>query len=67
MNFDFSNCNKIERSKRKDKRFKITINGTSYHFGSKDGVTFIDGANLQTKKNWITRHKNIKNIDLKIF
>ena len=55
----------IEKSDRKDKRYKATMKNFnmkthSHHFGS-TGKTFIDHGDDKKKKAWIARHKGDKN------
>lgn len=47
----------LEKSPRKDKRFVIQIDNKKIHFGSKNGFTYIDGADNKTRENYIKRHK----------
>jgi hypothetical protein len=53
---------KLERSNKLGKRFKVILdNGQEFHFGQEfpDGThptTFIDGASVNKKNNYIKRH-----------
>jgi hypothetical protein len=47
----------VTKSTKKDKRFKTTINGRTFHFGSKGANTYIDGATEETKQNYLKRHR----------
>jgi len=47
----------LEKSKRKDKRFVIIMNGMKHNFGLKGGKTFIDGRTEKEKQNYLARHK----------
>ena len=50
---------KIESSKNKNKRFKITMNNNkTYNFGLLNGSTYIDHNNKLKKDNYIKRHYN---------
>ena len=52
----------LEKSPRKNKRFRIIMSDSMYHdFGQKDGKTFIDNRTEKEKQNWIARHKSNKN------
>lgn len=47
----------IKKSNRKDKRFNVIMSdNSSFHFGLKDGLTFIDHKDEVKKKNYIKRH-----------
>jgi hypothetical protein len=56
----------LEKSKKPDKRFKVTMKGFpgmndhSHEFGAKGGRTFIDCRTEKEKKAWEARHKNDK-------
>ena len=43
-------------SKRKDKRFMAIIKGKKYHFGLKEGSTYIDHKDKTKRENYIKRH-----------
>ena len=47
----------LERSKRKDKRYVIIMDGMKHQFGLKDGKTFIDGRTEKERLNYLARHK----------
>ena len=48
----------LSKSSKQGKRYKVVIDGKkTIHFGAKDGSTFIDHKNTETKSNWIARHK----------
>lgn len=50
----------LEKSPRKNKRFRIYMTDPTPHFhdfGQKDGKTFIDNRTEKEKQNWIARHK----------
>jgi len=54
----------LQESPRKDKRFRLTFDDSSYvDFGAKDGITFIDGRSEKERQAWIARHKNDKGYD----
>ena len=56
----------LEKSPRKNKRFRIYMTDPTPHFhdfGQKDGKTFIDGRTEKERQNWIARHKSDKNYD----
>ena len=46
----------IYESKRKDKRFMAIIKGKKYHFGLKNGSTYIDHKDKTKRENYIKRH-----------
>jgi hypothetical protein len=47
----------VERSSNHDKRFKICLNdGKTYHFGLKDGHTFIDHQDKKIRSAYRARH-----------
>ena len=46
----------IYESKRKDKRFMAIIKGKKYHFGLKNGSTYIDHKDELKRQNYIKRH-----------
>ena len=47
----------IEDSKRKNKRYKVTLDdGQIFHFGLKGGDTYIDHKNTQKRENYRKRH-----------
>jgi len=56
----------LEKSKKPDKRFKVTMKGFpnmedhSHHFASKSGKTFIDSRSQKEKDAWFARHKKDK-------
>jgi|TARA_S200002703_G_C3779738_1_gene240211 hypothetical protein len=56
----------LEKSNKKDKRFKVSMIGFdgikphSHSFGAKGAKTFIDSRTEKEKKAWIARHKNDK-------
>jgi hypothetical protein len=51
----------IYESNRKGKRFAAVFSdGTITHFGLDAGTTFIDVGNTQIRKNYIARHKGLK-------
>lgn len=50
-------------SPRKNKRFYVLYNNKFIHFGSKDGMAFIDHKNNKIKKAWQARHSKIINKD----
>ena len=48
----------IVKSTRKDKRFEAILkDGTSIHFGSKNGSTYIDHGDKKKRENYIKRHQ----------
>lgn len=51
-------------STRKNKRFKITLNEggkiNTYHFGLKDGATFIDHGDHKKREAYLARHMGNK-------
>ena len=53
---------KLEISNKLSKRFKVTLSdGKTYDFGYEDsdgkpGLTYIDGASLETRNNYLKRH-----------
>ena len=48
---------KIENSQRKNKRLKVTLdNGEIYHFGLRDGKTYIDHHDEKKRDNYRKRH-----------
>lgn len=52
----------IKPSTRQNKRFQATFkNGTTVHFGLKNGETYIDHGDKQKRENYLKRH--IKNED----
>lgn len=60
----------IEKSNRKDKRYKATMKNFdmkthSHHFGGKDSKTFVDNRTEKERDAWIARHKGDKNYDNK--
>jgi hypothetical protein len=47
----------IERSDRKDKRFKLTLNnGRTYHFGLDSGSTYLDHKDKKKRDAYRKRH-----------
>ena len=46
----------LYESKRKDKRFMAIINGNKYHFGLKNGSTYIEHKDKLKRENYIKRH-----------
>ena len=46
----------IYESKRKDKRFMAIIKGKKYHFGLKNGSTYIDHKDELKRHNYIKSH-----------
>ena len=46
----------LYESKRKDKRFMAIIKGKKYHFGLKNGSTYIDHHDKTKRENYIKRH-----------
>lgn len=56
----------LEKSKKLDKRFKVTMKGFpgmndhSHEFGAKGGRTFIDCRTEKEKKAWQARHRSDK-------
>ena len=47
----------IERSYRKDKRFKLTLNnGQTYHFGLANGSTYLDHKDKKKRDAYRKRH-----------
>lgn len=51
----------IQPSNRKDKRYMITYNDKDYHFGLKNGSTYIDHKDKLKRDNYRKRHYgNIK-------
>ena len=44
-------------SNRKNKRFVSIINGKKYHFGLKNGSTYIDHKDKIKRENYIKRHQ----------
>jgi|TARA_E500000305_G_scaffold78741_2_gene64510 formylmethanofuran dehydrogenase subunit A len=56
----------LEKSKKPDKRFKVTMKGFpgmndhSHEFGAKGGRTFIDCRTEKEKKAWQARHRSDK-------
>jgi len=61
----------LEKSNKKDKRFKVIMKGFdnmkthSHSFGAKDGKTYIDSRTDKEKKAWFARHKDDKNFNNK--
>ena len=48
----------IVKSTRKDKRLEAIFNdGSSIHFGSKNGSTYIDHGDKKKRENYIKRHQ----------
>ena len=48
---------KLERSDRKDKRFKLTLNnGRTYHFGLVNGSTYLDHKDKKKRDAYRKRH-----------
>ena len=48
---------KIERSPRKNKRFRVILsNEKKYDFGLLGGSTYIDHKDINKRKNYISRH-----------
>ena len=51
----------LRKSSKEDKKYQIIffVNGKYklYHFGSKGSFTYVDGADEQTRTNYIKRHK----------
>lgn len=52
-------CFEISKSNKKGKRFKVKIDGTTIHFGSAGGQTFIDHQDKEKRKNYIARHSKL--------
>ena len=48
---------KLEASNKEGKRFMVIINNKTYHFGQKDGSTYIDHGNKIKRTAYIKRHK----------
>jgi hypothetical protein len=44
-------------STRRGKRFMITLDGKTFHFGSKNGSTYIDHGDKKKRENYIKRHQ----------
>ena len=55
-----------EKSNQKNKKYKVTMTGFPnmkphfYHFSSKYGITYVNGATDTQKLNWIKRHQQDK-------
>ena len=47
----------LYESNRKNKRFMAIINGKKYHFGLKNGFTYIDHKDKIKRENYIKRHQ----------
>ena len=47
----------LYESNRKNKRFVAIINGKKYHFGLKNGSTYIDHKDKRKRENYIKRHE----------
>ena len=47
----------LYESNRKNKRFVAIINGKKYHFGLKNGSTYIDHKDKKKRENYIKRHE----------
>lgn len=51
------NITNIEPSNRKNKRFKITLSdGRTFHFGLKNGMTYIDHHDKNKRNGYWARH-----------
>ena len=50
----------LYESKRKDKRFMAIIKGKKYHFGLKNGSTYIDHKDKTKRENYIKRHMSVR-------
>jgi hypothetical protein len=46
-----------ERAARKKRMVALFPDGTVTYFGSPNGFTYIDGADEQTKQNYLARHR----------
>jgi len=61
----------LQKSSKKDKRFKITMKGFdnmndhSHDFGSKTGKTYIDSRTDKERDAFLARHKKDKNFNNK--
>tara|TARA_R110000772_G_scaffold56641_3_gene128720 strand:+ start:1714 stop:2007 length:294 start_codon:yes stop_codon:yes gene_type:complete len=53
----------LKESTRKDKRYMIVMDGMTHHFGSKNGLTYIDNRNDKYKSSWMARHRGDKNFN----
>jgi hypothetical protein len=53
----------LYESNQKTKRFMAIINGKKYHFGLKNGRTYIDHHDKIKRQNYIKRHKVNENWD----
>lgn len=51
----------LEKSPRKNKRFRIIMTDHYHDFGQKDGKTFIDNRTEKEKQSWLKRHQVNKN------
>ena len=47
----------LYESNRKNKRFMAIIKGKKYHFGLKNGSTYIDHKDKKKRENYIKRHE----------
>ena len=54
---------KLEASNKEGKRFMVIINNKTYHFGQKDGSTYIDHGDKVKRDAYIKRHKVNENWD----
>ena len=49
----------LEKSNRKDKKYKAVMSdGSSYHFGLKNAITYVEGATKQKRDAFLARHLN---------
>lgn len=46
-------------SSKPNKKIEVVINGKTIHFGSKESLTFIEGADKQKRNAYIARHSKI--------
>lgn len=46
-----------DKAERKKRMVALFPDGTVTYFGSPNGFTYIDGADEQTKKNYLARHR----------
>lgn len=54
----------LRESPRKTKRYRLVFDDASYvDFGSKNGMTFIDGRTEKERLAWIARHRKDKGYD----
>ena len=55
----------LSDSKKKNKRFRITMSDHHHDFGSDVGKTYVDHNDTSKKKAWIKRHSTNKNYNNK--